>query len=158
MMKRRTAEESQKFASNPGSRWYQKMHGEVLPDGTIELVKDEVIDIQAQMNAEYPSTTIDNILANSNPQDYFGDDGEHGIDALNMPKTLAEFMQFQIDQKYRYDSLPAEIKERFGNDFNKFLATAGSEEWLDKLGVTFNNKNLENDVEDRSAVSGSESE
>lgn len=134
MIKRRSAEESKKFVSNPGSRWYHQKHGEVQADGTIVLVEDEVIDIQERMNAEYPSTTIDNILANALPGTDFSDDGMHGLDALNMPKTLAEFMQFQIDQRYRFDQLPIEVKEKFGNDFNQFLATAGEEEWFSKLG------------------------
>lgn len=135
MMRRRSAEESKAFVSAPGSRWYQKRHGEVQADGTIVLVDDEKIDIQAQMNAEYPMTTIDNILANSLPTDYFGDDGSHGLDATKLPTTLAEFMQFQIDQRTRFDSLPADVRSKFGNDFNQFLASAGSEEWFTKLGI-----------------------
>lgn len=156
MIKRRSAEESAVFASNPGSRWYHKRHGEVQPDGTIVLVEDEVVDIQAQMDAEYPSTTIDNILANSNPLDYFGDDGQHGLDTINMPKTLAEFMQFQIDQRYKYDSLPVEVKEKFGNDFNNFLATAGTEEWFTKLGFVAKDNSVT--VKSDDAASGSVSQ
>lgn len=135
MMIRRSAEESKAFVSAPGSRWYQKRHGEVQADGTIVLVDDEKVDIQAQMNAEYPMTTIDNILANSLPTDYFGDDGSHGFDATQLPTTLAEFMQFQIDQRTRFDSLPADVRSKFGNDFNQFLASAGSEEWFSKIGI-----------------------
>lgn len=134
MIKRRTAKESRKFVTNPGSRWYQKKHGEVQPDGTIKLINDEIIDIQEKMDAEYPMTTIENILANSLPDQYFGDDGMHSIDAINMPTNLAEFMQFQIDQRNKFDSLPVSVKEKFGNDFNQFLATAGSDEWMKKLG------------------------
>lgn len=134
-MLRRTKEESRAFVSSPGSRFYQKRHGEVQLDGTIKLVDDEVVDIQEQMNAEYPSTTIENILRNSNPLESFADDGLHSIDALELPTTLAEFMQFQIDQRTRFESLSPEVRSKFGNDFNQFLATAGSDEWLSKLGV-----------------------
>lgn len=137
-MIRRTAKESAEFASAPGSRWYQKRHGEVQADGTIVLVDDEKVDIQAQMNAEYPMTTIDNILANCMPGQSFADDGRSGIDTLEMPHTLAEFMQFQIDQRTRFDSLPADVRSKFGNDFNQFLVSAGSDEWFDKLGVKLN--------------------
>lgn len=140
-MRKHSVEESRKFVSNPGSRWYHKKHGEVQPDGTIILVEDEVIDLQEQMNAEYPSTTIENILANSNPQDFFGDDGEHSFDATKIPTTLAEFLQFQIDQKLRFDRLPVEIKQKFDNDLNKFMMSAGTEEWLEKMGFGVQNNN-----------------
>lgn len=142
-MLRRSAEESKKFCSNPGSRFYQKKHGEVQPDGTIVLVDDEVVDIQEKYNAEYPSTTIENILRNANPLDSFADDGLHGLDTLAMPTTLAEFMQFQIDQKRRFELLDPDTRDRFGNDFNQFLATAGTDEWFSKLGVE---KNVEDPV------------
>lgn len=125
------------FVSNPGSRWYVEKHGEVLPNGNIVLVEDRKIDIQERYNAEYPATTIDNILANSNPLDYFGDDGTHGVDCTKIPRTLAEFMQLQIDRKREFDGFSAEVKQRFGNDFNQYLATAGSQDWFEKLGINF---------------------
>lgn len=132
---RRTAKELNKFVTEPGSRWYQKKHGEVQIDGTIVLVDDEVVDIQEKMNAEYPSTTIENILANSLPGTDYSDQGSGYVDYTKMPTTLAEFMQFQIDQRNRFDSLPAETRAKFDNDINKFLATAGSKEWMNKLGI-----------------------
>lgn len=142
---RRSKEESIKFASNPGSRWYIEKHGEVLPNGNIVLVEDRKIDIQEKYNAEYPATTIDNILANSNPFEYFGDDGTHGIDCTKVPRTLAEFMQLQIDRKREFDGFSAEVKQRFGNDFNQYLATAGSDEWFEKLGI--NLKPVDSDLQ-----------
>lgn len=135
---RRSKVQSQQFVSNPGSRWYVEKHGEVLPNGNIILVEDRKIDIQEKYNAEYPATTINNILANSNPLDYFGDDGTHSVDCTKIPRTLAEFMQLQIDRKREFDGFSAEVKQRFGNDFNQYLATAGSEEWFEKLGINLN--------------------
>lgn len=140
---RRSKEESIKFVSNPGSRWYVERHGEVLPNGNIVLVEDRKIDIQEKYNAEFPATTIDNILANSNPLEYFGDDGTHGIDCTKIPRSLAEFMQLQIDRKREFDGFSAEVKQRFGNDFNQYLATAGSEEWFNKLGINLSSVNAD---------------
>ena len=66
-MMRRSKVESRSFASCPGNRFYIEKHGEVQPNGTIRLIEDKEIDLQEKYNAEYPATTIDNILANSSP-------------------------------------------------------------------------------------------
>ena len=83
MMFRRTLKESIVFASNPGKRFYVEKHGEVQPNGVIKLVNDREIDLQEKYNAEYPATTIDNILANASPLDNFADNGMNGIDATH---------------------------------------------------------------------------
>ena len=134
-MMRRSLDESRKFVSCPGERFYVEKHGEVLPNGVIKLVPDKEIDLQEKYNAEYPATTIDNILANSSPLQSFADDGLSGIDATKLPSTFAEFLQLQIDRKREFDRLPVEVKQRFDNDLNKFMATAGTEEWFNKLGI-----------------------
>ena len=134
-MMRRSLDESRKFASCPGDRFYIEKHGEVLPNGVIKLVPDKEIDIQEKYNSEYPATTIDNILANSSPLQNFADDGLSGIDATKLPSTFAEFLQLQIDRKREFDRLPVEVKQKFDNDLNKFMATAGTEEWFNKLGI-----------------------
>lgn len=135
MMFRRTLKESVVFCSNPGKRFYIEKHGEVQPNGVIKLINDREIDLQEKYNAEYPATTIDNILANSSPLDNFADNGLNGIDATQLPKTFAEFLQLQIDRKREFDRLPVEVKQKFNNDLNQYMATAGSAEWFDKLGI-----------------------
>lgn len=135
MIMRRTREESVKFASCPGSRFYIEKHGEVQENGTIKLIPDKEIDLQEKYNAEYPATTIENILANCNPMESFADDGFHGIDATQLPKSFAEFLQLQIDRKREFDLLPVEIKQKFSNDVTQYMATAGTEDWFTKLGI-----------------------
>lgn len=137
MIRRRNAKESREFKTCAGSRFYIEKHGEVQQNGTIKLVPDKEIDLQEKYNAEYPSTTIDNILANCNPQDSFADDGMHGIDATKLPATFAEFLQIQIDRKREFDRLPVEIKQKFNNDVSQYMATAGTEEWFTKVGIEF---------------------
>ena len=136
-MMRRTANESREFATCSGNRFYVEKHGEVQPNGTIKLIPDKEIDLQEKYNAEYPATTIDNILANSSPLEYFGDDGLHGLDCTKLPQTFAEFLQMQIDRKREFDLLPVDVKQKFNNDVSQFMATAGSEDWFSKLGIEF---------------------
>lgn len=135
MIRRRSKEESVAFVSCAGSRFYIEKHGEVQENGTIKLIPDKEIDLQEKYNAEFPSTTIENILANCNPMENFADDGLHGIDATQLPKTFAEFLQLQIDRKREFDRLPVEIKQKFSNDVQQYMATAGTEDWFTKLGI-----------------------
>lgn len=135
MILRRSRKESLEFVSCSGSRFYLEKHGEVLPNGIIKLVADKEIDLQEKYNAEFPATTIDNILANSSPLQNFADDGLHGLDVTQLPTTFAEFLQMQIDRKREFDRLPVEVKQKFNNDLNQYMATAGSAEWFDKLGI-----------------------
>lgn len=134
-MLRRNKAQSSEFSTNPGKRFYVEKHGEVLPDGTIRLIDDREIDLQEKYNAEFPATTIDNILANSSPLQSFADDGMSGIDATKLPSTFAEFLQIQIDRKREFDRLPVSVKQKFDNDLNKYMASAGSQEWFDALGI-----------------------
>lgn len=134
-MLRRSLKESRQFVTCPGNRFYVEKHGEVQPNGIIKLIPDKEIDLQEKYNAEYPVTTIDNILANSSPLDNFADNGQYGIDATQLPKTFAEFLQMQIDRKREFDRLPVEIKQKFSNDVSQYMATAGTQEWFDKLGI-----------------------
>lgn len=137
MMLRRTKIQSLFFCSNPGDRFYVEKHGEVQQNGIIKLIPDKEIDLQEKYNAEYPATTIENILANSSPQENFADDGLHGLDVTQFPKTFAEFLQLQIDRKREFDCLPVGVKQKFNNDVSQYMATAGSVEWFDKLGIEF---------------------
>lgn len=58
--------------------------------------------------------------------------GSYG-DFRNLPSTKAEMMQSVIDSKQIWDSLTDKQRGEF-EDFNEFAGSAGSEDWLKKLG------------------------
>lgn len=64
-------------------------------------------------------------------------------DFTNMPETYAEMLQLQIDSKRYFEKLPTEIKKKFDNDPNKFLAQAGEKDWFEKLGFVDNKEESE---------------
>ena len=108
----------------------------VNDDGTIDLVESgkENTDDMIQSFAE--SCDINIILkrvANGETELLQQRKGMFG-DFTNMPKTYAEVLQLQIDSNNLFNSLPIEIKQKFDNDANKFFVSAGSKEWIDKLG------------------------
>lgn len=139
ILKYRNAERSSLFASNAGSPEKTLYHGRVESDGTISLVPDTVIDIQEQIDSYEPSTNIYNIINNLGyeglqvPQDGF-------FDATDMPKNYAEMLQLFIDGERAFERLPVDVKQKFDNDFNKWFASAGSDEWFEKCGFNINVK------------------
>lgn len=58
--------------------------------------------------------------------------GSYG-DFRNLPQTKAEMMQSVIDSKQIWDSLTDQQRGEF-EDFNDFAGSAGSADWLKKLG------------------------
>lgn len=124
-----------KIVSNPGSSVKEVYGPKVKPDGSIDVVPvgkentDRIIQSFAQ------STDISFILAKLAQGDtsvlhqrspMFGDFSK-------VPSTYAEVLQMRIDAGRCFDRLPVDVKRRFDNDVNKFLASAGSSSWLEKL-------------------------
>ena len=125
-----------KISSNPGSPIREVFAPKVKSDGSIEVLPTGKENTDAIIQSFAQSTDISFILAKlaagdtsvlhqGNP--IFGD-------FTHMPKTYAEVLQLQIDAGRAFDRLPVEVKREFDNDVNKFMASAGSKEWIEKLG------------------------
>ena len=52
-----------------------------------------------------------------------------------MPSTLAEAQNLMIQAENTWNKFPREIKQKFDNDVDKFIATMGTKEWADILGI-----------------------
>lgn len=109
--------------------------------GNKSLVQDEEIDRDAEIQSYLEETKIENIinraafdpsiaqklgaqLNDAEPQDY-----------TNMPRTLAEAQNMMIQAENTWNKLPREIKQKFDNDVNKFIANFGTAEWANALGI-----------------------
>lgn len=57
-------------------------------------------------------------------------------DATVFPQTYADVLNYMMDMEREFSKLPTEIKEKFGNSFGEFIASSGSREFYEKLGVT----------------------
>lgn len=109
--------------------------------GNKSLVQDEEIDRDAEIQSYLEETKIENIinraafdpsiaqklcsqLNDAEPQDF-----------TNMPSTLAEAQNLMIQAEQTWDKLPREIKQKFDNDVDKFIANFGTVEWANALGL-----------------------
>lgn len=109
--------------------------------GNKNLVEDEVIDRDAEIQSYLEETKIENIinraafdpsvaikmnarLNDAEPQDF-----------TNMPSTLAEAQNLMIEAEQTWKKMPREIKQKFDNDVDKFIAGFGTENWMEALGL-----------------------
>lgn len=109
--------------------------------GNKSLVQDEEIDRDAEIQSYLEETKIENIInrAAFDPSiaQKLGaqlNDAE-AQDFTNMPSTLAEAQNMMIQAEQTWNKLPREIKQKFDNDVNKFIAGFGTADWIEALGL-----------------------
>ena len=56
-------------------------------------------------------------------------------DFSQMPQTYAGLLNHMIEAEQTFMSLPLETREKFGQSFHAWLAQAGSESWLEAMGM-----------------------
>ncbi len=61
------------------------------------------------------------------------------IDTSKLPKSYTEYLNMMNEQREKFDQLPLEIRQKFGMNFEKWAATAGEEQWLEKMGILTKN-------------------
>lgn len=123
------------FVSCPGEQHHILYSAKVNADGTIDLVESGKVDIKAEINSQREFTDIEYITRQimNGDNSSLREGGFYG-DMTQMPKTFAEVLQLNIDAQASWDALTADQKRSFDNDYNKYFATAGTEEWASKLG------------------------
>lgn len=127
------------FVTGSGDKFRIEYSPKVMPDGTIELLESGKIDIDAYINSQRDQTDMAYILKqlalgnNSVLQQgsaMFGD-----FTDPDLPKTYAEALQLRIDAEKSFYNLPVDVRAKFENDFNRYFAQAGTEDWFVKLGI-----------------------
>lgn len=142
----------ERHASATGNGFEPIFKSKVQRDGVIKLEQDGERNVYEEIQSHKDSCSIELALARAS----LGDDsllhrtqGAFG-DFTTFPKTFAEVLQVMINAESYFDGLPAEIRNNFGNDFNRFLAQLDSPDLPGKLGME-----VTKDVEVVQGVSGS---
>lgn len=144
--------------SDPGDPIHILYSPIVEEDGTINLVpsgKENTDDIIQSFAQECDINVIIAKYINGDDSVLNQKIGAYG-DFTNVPKTLAEMLQMQINAKELFDTLPVDIKKQFDNDVNKFFVTSGSEEWIKIMEPIYSNYELKNVSQDNEKVGESE--
>lgn len=57
------------------------------------------------------------------------------IDTTKLPATYTEYMNMMNDQRNKFNQLPLSIRQAFGMSFEKWAASAGEQDWCEKMGI-----------------------
>lgn len=107
-------------------------------DGRRKLIADDEKPIYEMIQAHREETEIERIVKRALNGDMSVLNSIEGsyMDIAGAPKSLAEAQQIIINAKRDFDKLDPEIKQKFDNNVEVFIAEAGSKNWADKLGIT----------------------
>ena len=104
------------------------------------LKLDQIIDQQAEIDSYLEETKLENIVRRAsidpNIAKRITPDIGGGIqDFTEAPQTLAELQSIMIRAEQIWGEVPKEIKLKFDNDVDKFIASFGTIEWAKNLGI-----------------------
>lgn len=101
---------------------------------------DQTIDQQAEIDSYLEETKIENIIRRAsidpNIAARIAPDLGGGVqDFTEMPHTLAELQNIMMRAEQIWNEVPKEIKLKFNNDVDNFVASFGTVEWAKNLGI-----------------------
>lgn len=104
------------------------------------LTLDQIIDQQAEIDSYLEETKLENIIrrASIDPDiaaRLIPDMGGGLQDATEMPENLMELQNIMLRAEQIWDEIPKEIKLKFDNDVDKFVASFGTVDWAKNLGI-----------------------
>ena len=104
------------------------------------LKLDQTIDQQAEIDSYLEETKLENIIrrASIDPDiaARIAPDIGGGIqDYTEAPQTLAEMQNIMLRAEQIWEEVPKDIKLKFDNDVDKFIASFGTVEWAKNLGI-----------------------
>lgn len=118
------------------------------------LKLDQTIDQQAEIDSYLEETKLENIIRRAsidpNIAARIAPDLGGGIqDFTEMPQTLAELQNIMIRAEQIWDEVPKEIKLKFNNDVDNFVASFGTVEWAKNLGILEEKPKAESNTEEK---------
>lgn len=131
MRNNRIAVSRGRVTSPPGNPIKDLFTSKMMKDGQIKLIKTGEQNTDEAINSFRESTDLHTILARFLNGDLEALNKFQPVyaDLTNMPHSLPEALQVINNYRDAYNALPINVRRQFDNDYNKWLASAGSEEW-----------------------------
>ena len=101
---------------------------------------DQTIDQQAEIDSYLEETKLENIIRRASIDPDIAarikpDIGGGIQDFTEAPQNLAELQNIMMRAEQIWDEVPKDIKLKFDNDVDKFIASFGTVEWAKNLGI-----------------------
>ena len=109
---------------------------EINKYGLKELVVTGTRKIQEEINSYREETEIENVLARciAGDSSMLRPDGIYA-DVSKMPKNMIEARQAMQKLENTWNDLPLEIRNKYNNNLDQFIAEAGKESWMIDMGM-----------------------
>lgn len=120
-----------------GSREKQ-LYAPIYDDrGVLYLKETGKHDLYAEIQSHRDSVDIHVLLARYRNGDAEALQRVQGVygDFTQMPTTFAEALNTLIAAEQCFQSLPVEVRSRFGHDLNRFIASMDSPTWATDVGI-----------------------
>ncbi len=128
------------FKSPTGKKTEIRHRPTMSKSGVRTLVHDKEVAIYDLIQESKEECEIERIVKRAIEGDWNVLNAVNGMyaDITNCPSSLAEAQQFIIDAKTDFDSLPKEIKAKFNNNAEEYIAEMSNDikSWSDKMGYT----------------------
>lgn len=127
-----------RFISSSGSSQHVLYEPSVAPDGSISLRKSGIEDTDQIIESYRFSTELSTILSRfaNGETDVLNRYQGYYADLTQMPKDYRSALDSVLKAESAFMVLPQEIREKYGNDWSKWLSAAGSKEWLELMGLS----------------------
>lgn len=105
--------------------------------GRVVLKESGKIDLYGEIQSFAQSVDIHTLIKRFTNGDPTALSARQGLfaDVTNMPKTYAEMLNKMISMENGFNALPVEVKAKFGNSFQQFLAESNALDFAEKLGL-----------------------
>lgn len=123
------------FYSNPGSPIKVVYSPKINDDGTFDLVETGKENVQEFIDSFAEETCMAYIIKKCEMGDtsvLSRTQGTYG-DFTEIPKTYRDLLQTVIDGRSYFESLPLDVREKFGHSFEQWFAQIGSKEWFEVM-------------------------
>lgn len=126
-----------KYISPSGEKVVYEHREEIDTRGRRRLLKDRAVDVYEKIQASAEQCEITNILRRAAEGDYNALNMVNGqyLDIVGAPASLAEAQQFVINAKNQFEKLPKEVRAKFENNAEMYVANYGSEMWEEATGI-----------------------
>lgn len=126
-----------RFYSEPGTR-IKTIYGPKFDDrGVMYLTELGKHNLYAEIQSHAQSVDIHVLLAlyhNGDKEALSRVQGAYG-DFTEMPTTFAEALNAMIGAEQYFNSLPVEVKDRFGQSFHRFMVALDSPDFVSNMGL-----------------------
>ena len=126
----------------------EPIYEERIVEGVRKLVETGRTNVHEFIQKSLPDTLIYNIIAKfeRGNVDILNQRAGQYVDITGLPKTLAEAENIIIKSNRFFDSLPLDVRNRFGNSSSSFLSAVSDGSISEKVPELFKQHKVENPI------------